>query len=88
MCIWSTIVHGPVCFRDDPALRYRSAQTRLFGIHKEQQSASREKYAPVVGTAARARGQRHVPVNLASVWVARYHSNYKTLLFSVHSVFV
>ena len=63
-----TTVHGPAYLRDDPALRYRSAQTRLFGIHKEQQSASREKYAPVVGTAARARGQRHVPVNLTSVW--------------------
>ena len=53
---------------DDLALRYHSVQTRLFGVHKEQQGASREMNAPVVGTAARARGQRHVPVNLASVW--------------------
>jgi hypothetical protein len=51
-----------------PTLRYRSAQTRLFGVHKEQQGTSREKYAPVVRTAARARG-RDTPVNLGSVWV-------------------
>ena len=52
-------------FRDNPALLYRSAQTRLFAIHKEQQGASREKYAPLVRTAVRARGRRHVPVNLS-----------------------
>ena len=51
------MVIGPAYFRDNPALPYRSAQTRLFGVHKEQQGASREKYAPVVRTAARARGR-------------------------------
>ena len=52
------MVFGPAYFRDNPALPYRSAQTRLFEGHKEQQGASREKYAPVVRTAARARGPR------------------------------
>jgi hypothetical protein len=27
-------------------LRYQNAQTRLFGVHKEQQGASREQHAP------------------------------------------
>ena len=51
------MVYGPAYIRDNSALPYRSAQTRLFGVHKEQQGASREKYAPVVRTAARARGR-------------------------------
>ena len=57
MCLLPTIVIGPAYFHDDLALRYHSVQTRLFGVHKEQQGASREKYAPVVRTAARARGR-------------------------------
>ena len=52
-CVWPTMVFGPAYFCDNSALPYRSAQTRLFGVHKEQQGASREKYAPVVRTAAR-----------------------------------
>ena len=32
MCIWPTIVIAPPYFHDDLALRYRSAQTRLFGL--------------------------------------------------------
>ena len=32
------IVFGPVYFCDNAALQYRSAQTRLFGVHKEQQA--------------------------------------------------
>ena len=51
------MVFDPAYFRDNPVLPYCSAQTRLFGVHKEQQGASREKYAPVVRTAARARGR-------------------------------
>jgi hypothetical protein len=51
------MVFGAAYLRDNSALPYRSAQTRLFGIDKEQQGASREKYAPVVRTAARARGR-------------------------------
>jgi hypothetical protein len=35
---------GPAYLRHNSALRYRSAQTRLFGVHKEQQGASREKF--------------------------------------------
>ena len=57
--VWS------IAARDNPTLPYRSTQTRLFAIHKEQQGASPEKYAPVVRTAVRARGRRHVPVNLS-----------------------
>ena len=66
-CVWPTIVFGPAYLRDNSALRYRSAQTRLFGVHKEQQGTSREKYAPVVRTAARSPG-RDTPVHLGSVW--------------------
>jgi hypothetical protein len=52
-----TNARSPVYLGVNQTLRYRSAQTRLFGVHKEQQGTSREKYAPVVRTAARARGR-------------------------------
>ena len=59
VCMLPTDVFGPMYLCDNPALPYRSAQIRLFEVHKEQQGASREKYAPVVRTAARTHGRRH-----------------------------
>ena len=73
VCMLPTNVLGPMYLCDNPALPNHSVQTRLFEVHKEQHSASREKYAPVVRTAARTHG-RDTPVNFASVWGPNLHA--------------